>query len=431
MSMRIYRRPNSDNLWVAASYRDPQGRRKLCCIPGYANRGLTETLGRNLQRLIQCKESGAVVDPTLANWIAAMDSKLRQKLAKLGFLGAGDVAAHSPLETHLAEFEQAKRVAGKDDRYVRATVGQLRRMMGACGFAFWSDVTPAAVNAFLAEHTNAVTGDDDERAVKIRTRNSYVTAIKMFANWAVKTGRIPYTPVATLQLAKITDEATRRALTLEEARYLLAHVETAETRFKLTGAERALVYRTAIETGFRASELGSLVRGCFDLAPAAPCVHLKAASAKNAKDAGIDISRELATELTKHLANKLPTAKAFTTPGRGHWCEMFMADVREARAKWVGEAKKAKEREEREKSDFLADYNHAGDALKFHSLRHTRGTWLFEHMGVQTSREAMELMRVTRESLVRRYSRNFKVAGRAIADRAPSLAVSPATIKAS
>jgi integrase len=43
------------------------------------------------------------------------------------------------------------------------------------------------------------------------------------------------------------------------------------------GPERALVYRLAVQTGIRASELASLTRASFELDGERPCVRVSAA----------------------------------------------------------------------------------------------------------------------------------------------------------
>jgi hypothetical protein len=56
---------------------------------------------------------------------------------------------------------------------------------------------------------------------------------------------------------------------------------------------------------------------------------------------------------------------------------MLRADLADARGAWLEEAASDhRQHEERTRSDFLLDVNHAGQHLDFHSLRHTCGAWL-------------------------------------------------------
>ncbi len=247
-----------------------------------------------------------------------------------------------------------------------------------------------------------------------------MTAIKAFANWCVTHGRIAASPLVTLRPLPLTDEEERRALDLEEVRWLIATTLTGPDQHGMTGAERALLYRLAIETGLRADELATLARSSFDLNDKAPVVVATRANTKNRKGASIDLSADLAKLLAGALAEKMPAAKAFNMPGSGHTAEMIRQDLAAARQTWLKDAGSPKEREKRERSSFLADTDDAGRVVVFHSLRHTRGVWLFEHHRA-SPREVQELMRVSSMALVQRYTRSFRLAGREIADRGPDL----------
>ena len=72
----------------------------------------------------------------------------------------------------------------------------------------------------------------------------------------------------------------------------------------MNGPDRAMLYRVAAETGFRASELGSLVSESFKLDSDSPIVEVQAAYTKNGKAAPQCIRRELAELLRPWLAKK-------------------------------------------------------------------------------------------------------------------------------
>ena len=56
---------------------------------------------------------------------------------------------------------------------------------------------------------------------------------------------------------------------------------------------------------------------------------------------------------------------------------MLRDDLAEARNRWIADAKSdPQEYAQRQQSDFLADTNHEGQVVDFHSLRHTCGAWL-------------------------------------------------------
>jgi len=145
----------------------------------------------------------------------------------------------------------------------------------------------------------------------------------------------------------------------------------------MTGLERALTYRTAIQTGLRAAELRSLTRGRLYLNAKRPYVLCAAGSTKNRKQAQQFIDDTLAAELKTHVAAKSPQAPVFSLPYGSNLARMLRDDVAAARKAWLQEPElDADKRLQREQSDFLAVENHDGQRLDFHSLRHTCGAWL-------------------------------------------------------
>ncbi|MEE9128453.1 MAG: tyrosine-type recombinase/integrase [Phycisphaerales bacterium] len=97
------------------------------------------------------------------------------------------------------------------------------------------------------------------------------------------------------------------------------------TRGQTTGPERSLVYWTAAETGLRASEIRSLTASSFDLAATPPTVVVAAAYSKRRRRDTLSLTDDLAAQLRTHLAKKLPSAAAFTIPGRT--ADMLKADL--------------------------------------------------------------------------------------------------------
>ena len=78
---------------------------------------------------------------------------------------------------------------------------------------------------------------------------------------------------------KVLDEESA-CFTMNEVRSLLTSTADAPKRHVMTGQARALLYRVAVETGYRAGELRSLTRSSFDLDSVPPTVRLLAGCAK-------------------------------------------------------------------------------------------------------------------------------------------------------
>ena len=74
----------------------------------------------------------------------------------------------------------------------------------------------------------------------------------------------------------------------------------------MAGSERVILYRTAIETGLRSSEIRSVTRGQLHLDRAEPYITCKAGATKNGKDARQYIQPILAEALKDHISRKTP-----------------------------------------------------------------------------------------------------------------------------
>ncbi|MGE5610448.1 MAG: tyrosine-type recombinase/integrase [Bacillota bacterium] len=182
--------------------------------------------------------------------------------------------------------------------------------------------------------------------------------------------------------------------------------------------QRVMLYRFAVETGLRQNELRSLTRASFDLE--AGTVTIGATGEKRRKGTTSPLRAELVEMLRTYVAGKIPQAKALVVPQKENAIRMLRADLAAARQAWIDEAQMEQERKQREESSFLAYVDERSLYADFHALRHTRGVWLFEH-NKATPREAQELMRVSSLSLVDRYTRSFKLADNAVAERGPEL----------
>jgi integrase len=412
-------------------FRDPRAStRKVLRVKAFKDRSASIELGRKLLQLAEFRASGEPPDVPLRRWLGKLEPRIRLKLSELDLLGDQTIEGHRPIivetedgvlgDCHLSDYRKSMEADARAIRHIDWTISQVKKTAEKCGFIYLSDITAEKVKAYLV---GLAAGGTARKPIKARSFNGYVTALKSFMNWAVKDGRIDSSPLATLHKREIVDATERRALLLDEAAMLLAVTAAAPDRFGMSGGERALVYRVALETGLRAGELQSLRRASFELAEREPVVKVSAASTKNRKAARIHLNIETANTLAVHLKHKLPAAMAFNLPDFTHTAEMFRADCADARAAWIAAASEGQERIDRASGSFLAESDEAGRVLVFHALRHTRGVWLFEHFGA-SSREVQELMRVSSIALVDRYARSFKVGGRDFASRSPDLSPS-------
>ena len=275
------------------------------------------------------------------------------------------------IEAHLTDYESKLRAANRTDKHITSTTQFIRWIADHAGFKTAADISADGVNRYAGKLR------DEGRAA--RTIQAHLNAIKAFTKWLTEHHKLPRDPLASVKKPnpKADRRRERRMLLPEEWRLLETATEAGPERYGMTGGERLLLYRTAIQTGLRSNELRSLTRGrlYFDSDP--PYITCKAGSTKNRKDARQYIQPELAASLKAHIATKAPKAPVFKLPHETNLARMLRDDLAEARKQWLSEAKDdPQEYAQRQQSDFLTDTNHEGEMIDFHSLRHTCGAWL-------------------------------------------------------
>jgi len=169
----------------------------------------------------------------------------------------------------------------------------------------------------------------------------------------------------------------------------------------MCGGDRAVAYRLAIGTGFRARELASLTPESFDLDADTPTVTVIASHSKRRRDDVQPIRCDLAELLRPWLKNRPRGEPILRLPERT--AKMLRADLQAARDTWIQEAANDRERTEREKNDFLASVDAEGRIVDFHSVRHTYITAVVN--GGASVKVAQELARHSTPTLtIGRYS---------------------------
>jgi len=265
----------------------------------------------------------------------------------------------------LVDFEQALLDKGNTAEHARKTARRARKVLEGIKATHWRQITAGAVQAWLAEQRRA--------GLSAESSNHYLRAVKNFLNWMHKDGRAPENPIKTVPLVNSRPDRRieRRALSAEELGWLLKTTAKGPMRYRMTGPERALLYRLAVETGLRASELRSLTPASFDLDADPPTVTISAAYAKNRRQDRLPLKPTTARLLADFLASREPNAPALNMPHACNVVRMFRKDLEDARQAWIKDARSAEQREQRERSDFLAYVDDAGRRADFHALRHT------------------------------------------------------------
>jgi excisionase family DNA binding protein len=268
-----------------------------------------------------------------------------------------------PLTDHLDDWAVSLRANNRDSAYVTMKVNRVRSVLTACGWVFPFDLSPDGLELFLADlrsrrpelpplptgesfklqqvaealggvsrqsvaelvrkHRLEVYGHGRKRrfprstveflrGLKLRgrctqTSNHYLQAMRQFARWLADNGRIDRCPFARVKPLNVNVDLRRRRgeLSPSERTALFAAAAASEGSVRgLVGANRVMLYRVAIGTGFRASELASLVPEFFELSEEPPAIVLPAEYTKNRKGAVQPISSVLAADLRTFLADR-------------------------------------------------------------------------------------------------------------------------------
>jgi integrase/recombinase XerD len=139
------------------------------------------------------------------------------------------------------------------------------------------------------------------RPASQQTKNHYLTVMKTFCHWALATGKLPNCRLLFLKRGKVTDAVQRRAATKAELAKIIKSAEQGGEVCDLSDADRAMLYRVATGTGFRAGELADLHAHHFKLTAKPPFILLPSKSAKNREETPQPITDALAKLLRPYL----------------------------------------------------------------------------------------------------------------------------------
>ncbi len=338
---------NRGGYWYVA-WVDHAGKRRTRCTKT-TDKAAAERIAAKLQSDAALRREG-VIDPTL---------------------DATSKESQRSIESHLADYELKMVAAHRTTKHVERMGGMIREFAKWSGVVRVADITSDKVNGYAAK----LRAD----GLAAKTIHGHLTALKGFSGWLTGQSKLNRDPLTSIRKPnpKTDRRLQRRALDQDEWRLLIQTTEAGPTRFGMPPAARSMLYRLAIQTGLRSSEIRSVGRANLFTDSNPPYVTCNAGSAKNRKDARQYISRDLAEDLRACLKSRLPAAKPFDSmPVRYLVAEMLREDLAAARAAWLKSAESDEQRELREKSDFLLASNHSGQVLDFHALRHTCGAWL-------------------------------------------------------
>ncbi len=313
------------------------------------------------RRVIGCTDKGAT-----AQLAASLEKEAA--LAKAGVVDRYKKHRQRPLNEHVEDFRQALLAKQNKPGYVETVCTRVARVFHECGFLFWQDIQASRVQRAISGLRNRVkvverqqlNGKKDKAVqwkdlgpISAQTHNFYLQSVRQFCTWMVQDGRAGESPVAHLRGVNVRTDRRhdRRSLEPDEIRRLLEAAQAGPDRFGMTGQERALLYRLAVETGLRRDELKSLKRSSFDFDDCT--VTVEPGYTKNKKLAVLPLRKDTAALMRESLSDRLPGAPAFNVPAKA--ANMLRKDLEAAGISYVDEA---------------------GRYADFHALRHSTGSLL-------------------------------------------------------
>jgi len=306
---------------------------------------------------------------------------------------AGERQQDLDIETLLTQYEAdlragrvRKRGKGKPpgEDYCNSNIARLRKIVGQCVVA--TDLTPELVERAVARHTKTQ-----------QTAKHYGRAAKAFSTWLVSTDRLPSDPLASYDVAEVTEVVHDRGpFSWEQVVSLSQAAEQGEAVRGLPGPPRALLWLFAAGTGFRMKECAAVRKR--DLGPDCAWVSLSGEHTKNSKDAKQPLPPFVRDSLREYAATLADEDRLWP----GNWHERPVA-LLEKDAIVAGVAVGRKNAKQ-----------NGGRVLDCHSFRHTFAT-LVDRAGV-SERLARKLARASSGALLDRYTtREFSELAEAVA----------------
>ncbi len=324
--------------WVITYYPRP-GLRKS--VTGCMDRQATEVMANDLEKKAALVRHGLI------------DDKAERYASE----------AEKSLEQHLADFKMDLEARDVTRQEVSGIPARVHRVIDLAKATRIAGLKPSDVNRAVK--------DLRDGGLSLETCNHYLRAVKQFSRWLWRDGRAREDNLAFLKGYNVAKDRRhdRRALGDDELERLVEAAEAGPVVLGMTGPDRAVLYRLAAGTGFRAGELRSLTPECFALDAEPPRITIKAGYSKRRRQDEQPIRRDLADSLTPWLEGKVAGKPVFKLTART--AEMIRADLAAARQTWLDQARTRDERAEREESSFLAYRDAEEKIADFHALRHT------------------------------------------------------------
>ncbi|MDH4203651.1 MAG: site-specific integrase [Phycisphaerae bacterium] len=410
--MRVYRQTvKKDGQTVTAKkwYADvrlPGGKRHR--LPLFESKSLSEKFAAMLEAMIGQFESGGSYDKNIQNWLSQVSPVFINRFISWGLVDAARAEGARPIKDHIEDYIDHLRHKGNTEPYCKLCNTRIQNVIDGCKTRKLADLSAVKIQRHIGKQLSA-------GRLSQGSFNHYIRQMKGFLRWLYREDRIQSDIDKHLHLRTVTEIVKdRRALSIEEISYLLDWLQTkAGTRRRLTGWERAVLYKLALTTGLRADEIRHLTAASVDVK--AKTVTVQGAYTKNRREAVRPLRDDVLADLQTLIKTKTPDAPLFKYI-TDKTAELLRADMDDARAQWIQDGGSKKD-------DFLKADTIDGE-IDFHALRHSFATLLIN--GGADVKTAQTLLRHSTPMLTLGvYARRMSGAGAAAVDALPSFRQKP------
>ena len=254
-------------------------------------------------------------------------ARLQGEQDNLKALGLDDRSKRrtEPLKAHISAYQEHLTSKGSSPRHIRQVIGEIQRVSNSLKAHRISDLSSDKIQSLLERWRDVGIPKANLRhkpkPLSRESSNHYTRSLRAFSRFLWHSEVTDTDILRGLRILNSRPDRrhVRRALSDTEISRLIRETETrGETiigrGWTMTGEDRAMLYRVAVFTGLRASELRSLMPESVDLDLG--IIRLAAASAKNRSDAVIPIHHSLLEALKPWIADR-PKGQPLW-PGRWH-----------------------------------------------------------------------------------------------------------------
>ena len=303
-SVRVYSR--NDRLWVDLRL-GPTFRERFPAF-GTSQRA-AQAFAEKCRQLAELKAMKERPSPDLLAWLEGLPLDVRECLVTHRIVDRKLATASKPISEHLTEYEKSLRAKGRDEKYIRQSVKEVKATQTALKWRMLSDIDPNQFERWM--HERIAKGDSH------RTVNARLVSCKCLISFLMKTHVLASNPLQSISKLKERghEKVRRRALSNEDFIRFLKATDTGPRFRGMMGWEWGILFRLAAATGFRWAELFDLCRNSFVFG-SAPAIYLSFKATKNDEHALLPLNRGIAPVIERYFREKpaAPEAPAFSMP---------------------------------------------------------------------------------------------------------------------